>query len=66
MGVLDSSYIKALGVKSPELKKIFVIFTDTLIYIYIRVSVKITNIFFSSGDFTPSAFMYEESKTPIA
>ena len=33
MGVLDSSYIKALGVKSPELKKIFLIFTDTLIYI---------------------------------
>ena len=34
--------------------------------IYIRVSVKIKNIFLSCGDFTPSAFMYEESKTPIA
>ena len=34
--------------------------------IYIRVSVRIENIFFSSGDFTPSAFMYKESKTPIA
>ena len=26
MGVLDSSYIKALGVKSPQLKKIFFYF----------------------------------------
>ena len=34
--------------------------------IYIRVSVRIENIFFSSGDFTPSAFMYKESKTRIA
>ena len=31
-----------------------------------RLSVKIKNIFLSPGDFTPSAFMYEESKTPIA
>ena len=30
MGVLDSSYIKALGVKSAGLKKIFLIFQDTL------------------------------------
>ena len=31
MGVLDSSYIKALGVKSPGLKRIFFIFSDTLV-----------------------------------
>ena len=31
MGVLDSSYIKALGVKSAGLKKIFLVFQDTLI-----------------------------------
>ena len=32
MGVLDSSYIKALGVKSAGLKKIFLVFQDTLSY----------------------------------
>ena len=31
MGVLDSSYIKAMGVKSAGLNKIFLIFQDTLI-----------------------------------
>ena len=30
MGVLDSSYIKALGVKSAGLRKIFLVFQDTL------------------------------------
>ena len=30
MGVLDSPYIKALGVKSAGLKKIFFVFHDTL------------------------------------
>ena len=30
MGVFHSSYIKALGVKSPGLKKVFLIFSDTL------------------------------------
>ena len=34
MGVLDSSYIKALGVKLPGLKKIFLIFSDTLLYMH--------------------------------
>ena len=32
MGVLDSSYIKALGVKSAGLKKIFLVFQDTLLH----------------------------------
>ena len=32
MGVLDSSYIKALGVKSPGLKIFFLIFHDTLLH----------------------------------
>ena len=32
MGVLDSSYIKALGVKSPGLKILFFIFHDTLLH----------------------------------
>ena len=32
----------------------------------IRVSLKNKNVFLSPGDFTPSAFLYEESKTPIA
>ena len=32
MGVLDSSYIKALGVKSPGLKQRFFIFHDTLLW----------------------------------
>ena len=31
MGVLDFSYIKAVGVKWPGLKKIFLIFSDTLV-----------------------------------
>ena len=31
MGVLDFSYIKALGVKSAGLKKIFLVFQETLI-----------------------------------
>ena len=31
MDVLDSSHLKAEGVKSPGLKKIFLIFTDTLL-----------------------------------
>ena len=31
MGVLDSSFIKALGVKSAGLKKIFLVFQDTLL-----------------------------------
>ena len=31
MGVLDSSYIKALGAKSAGLKKIFLVFQDTLV-----------------------------------
>ena len=31
MGVLDSSYKKAQGVKSPGLKKIFFVFRDTLL-----------------------------------
>ena len=30
MGVLDSSYIKTIGVKSPGHKKIFFILSDTL------------------------------------
>ena len=34
MGVLDSSYIKALGVKSAGLKRIFSIFQDTLLFIW--------------------------------
>ena len=32
MGVLDSSYIKTIGVKSPGHKKIFFILSDTLLY----------------------------------
>ena len=36
------------------------------ISLYTRVSWKPKNIFLSPADFTPSAFMYEESKTPIA
>ena len=32
MGVMDSSYIKALGVKSSELKEIFFNSSDTLMY----------------------------------
>ena len=31
MGVLDSLYIEAVGVKSPGLKKVFLIFGDTLL-----------------------------------
>ena len=32
MGVLDSSYIKTIGVKSPGHKKIFFILSDTLMH----------------------------------
>ena len=35
MGVLDSSYIKALGVKSAGIKKIFLVFQDTLVMMLI-------------------------------
>ena len=31
MGVFDSSYIKAVGIKWPGLKKIFSFFSDTLV-----------------------------------
>ena len=31
MGVMDYSHLKAVGVKSPGLKKIFLIFNDTLL-----------------------------------
>ena len=31
-----------------------------------RVSLKIKNIFLRPGHLTPTAFMYEKSKTPIA
>ena len=34
--------------------------------LYSKVSWNIKNIFFSPADFTSSAFMCEESKTPIA
>ena len=32
MGVLDSSYIKAMGVKLAGLKKFFLVFQDTLTF----------------------------------
>ena len=41
MGVLDSSYIKALGVKSAGLKKIFLVFQDTLLLVEHMSSVKL-------------------------
>ena len=37
MGVLDSSHIKAVDVKWPGLRKIFLIFSDTLVHMLARV-----------------------------
>ena len=41
MGVVDSSYIKALGVKSPGLKTILLIFSDTLVHTPLSIEIAI-------------------------
>ena len=52
MGVLDSSYIKTIGVKSPGHKKIFFILSDTLIHMFksLLFFLKISLKAFGEGD----------------
>ena len=57
MSVLDSSYIKALGVKSPGHKKIFLIFSDTL---FTKIKPRMSSITQTKTDKIKSMITFQE------